>query len=152
MKEPRETIVAGILLLLVTAAVSGGLQAWQSGVELRDILSVSPVESAAFEAGIPLLRTPEVRQIHADGTALFLDARAMQEYDQGHLPGAFSLPFHDFETAFPGVAPILSPTDPLIVYCSGPGCDDALQVALRLRDAGFATVQVYLDGWEGWTQ
>jgi rhodanese-related sulfurtransferase len=151
MNECSKPLTAGLLLLMISLA-SGGLQAWRSGLDLREVLSVSPVEQQALAEGVPLLRTDEVRIFAESGSHLFLDARPMAEYDQGHLPGALSLPHEDFENAFVALAPIFTPMDPLVVYCSGPTCDDALLVALRLREAGFVDVSVYLDGWKGWTE
>ena len=152
MKDTWKKIITGMSVLFVAALVCGGLQAWWSGTDLASALSVSPVESAAQEAGFPLIEVPEMREIVDSGSHLVLDARSMVEYDQGHIPGAMPLPLSGFETAFPGIAPLISSSDPLVVYCSGPRCDDALLLAQRLRDAGFSDVSLFIDGWQGWTQ
>ena len=134
------------------SALSGGLHAWISDLDISTSLEQSPVETAAQEAGIPVVRPGEMRTAVEAGTHLILDARSMREYDQGHIPGAMSLPLRDFESVFPGIAPLIQPEDPLIVYCSGPLCDDAYLLAGRLREAGFINVSLYLAGWEGWSQ
>lgn len=152
MKAFRSTLGYGIGLLILLSVFSGGMQAWVSNVDLRSALLLSPVEVAANSAGIPLVRTDQMRRMVDQGTHLVLDARSLSEYDRGHIPGAMPLPLADFENSFPGIAPILSPEDPLVMYCSGPRCDDALLLAQRIKDAGFDRVSVYLDGWEGWSQ
>jgi len=126
------------------------VQAWRSGGSLSSALTVTPVEEAAREAGVEVVDTDRMRAIVATGSHLILDARPLSDYDAGHLPGAMSLPRESFETAYPELAPVLTPADPLVVYCSGPLCDDALLVIERLREAGFSGASLYLDGWEGW--
>jgi rhodanese-related sulfurtransferase len=150
MQGSRRSLISGVLLLLTAAGTAGALQAWVSDLDLTAVLDTSPVEQAALEAGVPLVDDAEMREIVENGSHLLLDARSLQEYDRGHLPGAMALPFSDFENAFPAIAPMLNPDDPLVVYCSGPRCDDALLLAGRLTEAGFGNVSLYLEGWEGW--
>jgi len=99
-----------------------------------------------------MVDTRQMKEITAQGSHLILDARTLAEYDQGHLPGAMSLPYSDFEDSFIALAPLLSPTDPLVVYCSSRTCDDALLLAQRLQEVGFENLSLYVDGWEGWGQ
>ena len=152
MNVRRMNPLTGMVILMFLAALSGGAQAWISGKNLEAALRGTPREAAIRDAGLPLVRVPEMRRIVEGGTHLILDARSMEEYDRGHLPGAMPLPLADFEHAFPGIAPMLSPDDPLVVYCSGPRCDDALLLGQRLKEAGFANVSVFLDGWQGWSE
>jgi len=152
MKEFRSLFLTGIPVLLVLSALCGGVQAWISEVDLRAILMSSPVEEAAKSSGIPMVDTRQMKEITAQGSHLILDARTLAEYDQGHLPGAMSLPYSDFEDSFIALAPLLSPTDPLVVYCSSRTCDDALLLAQRLQEVGFENLSLYVDGWEGWGQ
>lgn len=86
------------------------------------------------------------------GTHLFLDARSLLDYSDGHIPGAMPLPIAEFEIFFPDLAPILLPDSPLVVYCSSATCDEALRLARRLREAGQEDVSVYVDGFEVWTR
>lgn len=152
MNVRRMNSLTGMVVLLFLAALSGGAQAWICGKDLAAALRGTPLEAAVRDAGLPLVRVPEMRQMVEDGTHLVLDARSMEDYDRGHLPGAMPLPLADFENAFPGIAPMLSPDDPLVVYCSGPRCDDALLLGQRLEEAGFRNVSVFLDGWQGWSE
>jgi rhodanese-related sulfurtransferase len=152
MKESPSTFLAGLAVILLASLASAGLHAWRSDRSLADALAVSPVEAMAVEAAVPLVSLAEMQMAVEQGTHLVLDARALQEYDQGHIPGAFSLPHADFEVAMQNLAGMLGPADPLIVYCSSATCDDALLVAKRLREAGFAEVSLFLAGWEGWSE
>ena len=151
MNESRSTFLAGVTVLLFASLVSGGLQAWRSGVSLRQALEVSPVAEAAATEGFPVVDLATMKAIVEQGTHLILDARPQSEYDQGHLPGAFSLPEETFETSMMNLVGLFGPGDPLVIYCSSATCDDALLVARRLREAGFQDLSLFLEGWEGWS-
>jgi len=102
--------------------------------------------------GFPVVDTTAALALLAAGAHLFLDARSLSEYSQDHIPGAMPLPVAEFEQHFPDLAPILLPDSPLLVYCSGPACDEALRLARRLREAGQENVTIYLDGLNAWRQ
>lgn len=101
-------------------------------------------------AGFPLLTLHGLADLHRSGQHLFLDARSLAEYQAGHIPGAMSLPVNRFDTDFPDIAPLLDPDAPLIVYCGNPDCDQALRLAQRLREAGYTSVSLFPEGYEGW--
>jgi len=146
-----QTNLLGILLLSIFCGVLtkevhsrlGGAPAWRFS-------PADPLRLEAEKEGFPLISTAEARMLQASGTHLFLDARSLAEYSQSHIPGAMPLPISDFESTFPDLAPILLPDSPLVTYCSGAACDEALRLARRLRDAGQRNVSIYLTGMDGW--
>ncbi len=104
----------------------------------------------AREEGFAVVDRADVEAILASGTHLVFDARGADEFFAGHLPGAMWLPDSGFDDHFADIMPMLLPEGPILVYCSGPACDAALQVARRLRDAGYPLVSFYADGYEDW--
>jgi len=44
----------------------------------------------------------------------------------------------------------LEPDEPLVVYCAGRTCDEALVLGRQLRDAGYTGVSVYVGGYDAW--
>ncbi|MEX2606566.1 MAG: rhodanese-like domain-containing protein [Kiritimatiellia bacterium] len=146
-----KTTLFGMILLPGVSALTAWMSYALSPNPLTlEVFRVSPVEAAAEEAGVDVIGTEDARTFQESGSHLFLDARSQQEYDQGHIPMAMPLPLREFESAFPQLAPMLEPDTPLVVYCSGPLCDDGLHLILRLREAGFGGGILYLDGMEGW--
>jgi len=113
-------------------------------------VSLSRVSIEAAELGVEIISVDQMRAIVDEGSHLILDARSQAEYDLGHIPMAMSVPFKTFEESFPMIAPILQPDSPVVVYCSGPLCDDALLLIKRMREAGFLTTSLFLEGMEGW--
>lgn len=92
-----------------------------------------------------------VLRLHAAHAALFVDARSAEEYAQGHIPGAVSLPFDDV-FQHPELARTLQTGGlPIVAYCSGGDCDLARSLAFSLIDAGHKRVLVFRDGLPGWT-
>ena len=83
--------------------------------------------------------------------ALWIDARAEEQFDGGHVPGAMLLNEDDWNTLLPKVLAVWSPGRKLVVYCSRQTCNASHEVAERLRnEAGLKNVFVLQGGWEEW--
>ena len=83
-------------------------------------------------------------------SAVFVDARAREDYRQGHIPGAVNLPDQQFDEFF---GPFFEKIDPerfLITYCEGEHCPLSGSLAEKLREAGYDKVFVLQDGWGHW--
>ena len=90
------------------------------------------------------------KQIFDSGNVLFVDARTREDYDNGHIPGAISLPIGQFDEQ---IDPFLDQFDieqPIVAYCSGRTCEDSHNLAQLLIDFGYIDVRVFIDGYPGW--
>jgi rhodanese-related sulfurtransferase/DNA-binding transcriptional ArsR family regulator len=75
----------------------------------------------------------ELRRLMKDESVTLLDVRPELEYDQGHIPGARSIPVADLERRLAEL-----PRDRAVVaYCRGPFCVYADEAAQLLRQRGF---------------
>lgn len=94
----------------------------------------------------------EAKEAHArlQRGALFLDARPVEFYEMGHVPGALPLPENDFDAAFARLEDRLRRSFDIVVYCSGFGCEASHIVARRLRERGIVAI-VLNEGWPAWT-
>ncbi len=107
----------------------------------------------AAVAGAEVIRTVTLDQAAAmsfDASVVFIDARDPSEFAAGHIPGALSLPYHDFDRKWPEVSPKLRPDTTIIAYCDGGGCESSIQIARRLARAGYRSVLVFAGGWPAW--
>ncbi|HVZ80131.1 MAG TPA: rhodanese-like domain-containing protein [bacterium] len=87
------------------------------------------------------------------GTAVFLDARKPEEYQEGHIPGALNFYGNELDLFAPRVMPQLpDKAKEIVAYCHGGDCDLSLQVAETLRAQGYTNVKVFQDGWPAWTK
>jgi rhodanese-related sulfurtransferase len=110
----------------------------------------APLKSTGPVPRYPVPATLDaVQHLLKDG-ALPVDARSRESYDRGHLPGAYSLPLAHVDRLLDAFC-IQVPVDlPLVVYCSGKDCPDALDLAKRLIGEGYRTVWVFNGGFAAW--
>jgi rhodanese-related sulfurtransferase len=94
----------------------------------------------------------EAEKLFMEKSAIFLDARSMSDYTNGHILGARSLPWHDVDRRFIEVTEDISPDTLIITYCDDVTCDLSYDLALFLIDMGFNNVRVLLDGWAVWVK
>jgi len=70
-------------------------------------------------------------------------------YAHSHLPGAINLPASAVD---PDIVARRIPdkNTEIVVYCSGPDCDDSLVTAQRLKVLGYTNVRHYPGGKSEW--
>lgn len=108
------------------------------------------VEAKATEAGITVIFMPDVRRHLEAKNALIFDARPAIDFAAGHIPGARPLPFEEVATRLVDYMEFLEPAAPVVTYCAGPSCDEALLLSIHLRSLGFTNVLFYAAGLEQW--
>jgi rhodanese-related sulfurtransferase len=69
-------------------------------------------------------------------------------YRSGHLPGARHLPLDGFEGKVRSVLPDAHAE--VVVYCSGPTCQNSHIAARKLDELGYSNVRVFSGGKAGW--
>lgn len=80
------------------------------------------------------------------GLVIFVDARNDQHYQEGHIPGAYQLDHFYPERYLATVLPACQTAEQILVYCNGGTCDDSLQTAIFLRDAGIPRERLFVYG------
>jgi rhodanese-related sulfurtransferase len=87
------------------------------------------------------------------GLVVFIDARNDDHYQEGHIPGAYQLDHFYPERYLATTLPVCQTAEQILVYCTGGTCDDSLQTAIFLRDAGIAPERlfIYAGGMVEWT-
>ncbi len=145
--------------------------AWQSALFLLISLAVALLVNQIRADGLELpgnwspefrVTTPsgeditisleEARSLGESGEAVFLDARPHSAYLEGHIPGAKSFPWLEFDQYFERVMTELPDDVTLITYCDGETCSLSKDLALMLIDMGFPDVRVLVNGWGIWRQ
>jgi len=77
---------------------------------------------------------------------VLLDVRSHALYEQGHVPGAVSLPHGKIVASRMAAYP---PETVFVVYCAGPHCNGAHRGAIRLAQLG-RPVKLMIGGITGW--
>lgn len=144
---------------------------WQGGVILLLASLVAVAINHVRPGGIPLVEdwSPEAQLKMDSGdslaigldeaegfflarSALFLDARSQDLFAEGHIQGAFSLPWDEFEQRFAPVLATISQETLLITYCDGESCGLSRDLAIALLEKGYTNVRVLVNGWTLWQE
>jgi rhodanese-related sulfurtransferase/uncharacterized membrane protein YphA (DoxX/SURF4 family) len=97
-----------------------------------------------------LIPLDEARSKFMSGTAVFVDARPPDLYEEGHIRGALNLPLSNFDQLADKVILDFPEDTFFVVYCDGEDCALAAEVALKLKEIGLENVRVLHDGWNVW--
>ncbi|MBL0715767.1 MAG: rhodanese-like domain-containing protein [Desulfosarcina sp.] len=104
--------------------------------------------AATLDLEIPDAQT--ARRLHAAGQVLFVDSRTADDYREGHIPKAVSLPIGEFDRRIEAFLTRYGRDIPMITYCSGRRCQDSHMLAQLLFEQGYENVSVFIDGYPGW--
>ncbi|MDT8378568.1 MAG: rhodanese-like domain-containing protein [Desulfotignum sp.] len=146
------TIRQAVFIMLISVAIGTAVNLIRpDGIPFVETWSMA--DKLATENGdtmaIPL---SEAAALFEKDAAVFLDARTPAEYDQGHIQGAVNLPWHEVDNYFETVIMTLDPEAMVITYCDGEACSLSHDLALFLKDLGFARVKVLVNGWTLWKE
>jgi len=94
----------------------------------------------------------EAQALFAADAGVFIDARSAEDYARGHIRGARSLPWQDVDLNFMAVTADLELTTAIVTYCDGETCELSHDLAIFMRDAGFANTRVLVNGWTVWQE
>ncbi len=81
---------------------------------------------------------------------VFVDARSRDDYDEGHIKGAVSLPVGQFDETIEAFLEQYPPESAIVAYCSGRTCEDSHKLAQLLFAFGYTEINVFIDGFPGW--
>ena len=65
--------------------------------------------------------------------AIFLDAREPEDYNKGHIPGAYNFPFEEWDQYWESIKTKLTPETRIVCYCGGLDCELSLDMARELK-------------------
>jgi len=110
------------------------------------------VVSTASEKGMRTVSTEEAKQIADSFSHIILDARKMSDYTAGRIPGAMSLPVSDLDSHIASISALLTPEQPILVYCSGQECEESLELGAILITHGYTNITLFAGGITAWTE
>jgi rhodanese-related sulfurtransferase len=134
-----------------------------AAVFATDVNDPMAIAVAPARASEPLPVIPELDRpinIQLDATkrlfdhraAVFVDAREADEYDEGHIPGALSMPYDEVSSDPGRLERLDAGGRPIIVYCGGGACELSRDLAWDLLYAGHSRVTVYEGGFPEWQE
>jgi rhodanese-related sulfurtransferase len=138
-------------IIALTTLCSSAIYLTQDKVSLSSLFVThnQPVASEVvfrFET----ISLPQVLQYFNNPETFFLDVRAKQFYDYGHINGAINLPAETIPQLTEEQVTQWKGAPAVIVYCNGVSCGTGYLVARRLMEKGLDNVKVYVEGWPEW--
>jgi len=100
--------------------------------------------------GIEIGAVDQARELYDSGEYIFVDARSPEDYEEGHIKEAVSLPVGQFEEKIAAFMEHYPPEASIVTYCSGRTCEDSHHLAEFLLEFGYDKVNVFIDGFPGW--
>lgn len=119
--------------------------------ESKGVVRADPNDEMA-NLGLEIDRVDIAKKIYDSGNALFVDARTEEAYDEGHVKGAVSLPWAEFDSKAETFLNQYPPDQTTIIYCSGRTCQDSHHLAEMLMELGYDRISIMIDGFPGWLE
>jgi rhodanese-related sulfurtransferase len=139
--SPLATVGSALVIVVISAALGVAVNAASSsGLPLR----------AERTTPVGVVTLGAARAAFHDAAALFIDARPSAAFETGHIKGSLSLPFTTREGRRDWLVAAVPRTRRLVVYCDGPACSQASDLATWLRREGWRDVGVFLGGLPAW--
>jgi len=148
---------AGIILLsawigvsLNRAFVAGPQQSTYS--YSNETGSFQPVKASEGQSTEVLeeVQLRAVREIISSKSMVPVDGRSEADYENGHLPGAFSLSAANFEKRFPQFSAQHPKEGAYLIYCGSGQCGLSRQLAALLQKKGYHQLKLYPAGYNDW--
>lgn len=79
----------------------------------------------------------------------FIDARESEEFADGHILNAVSIPFYEYEENEYKLKSIKK-EQPIVVYCAGTDCDLSILLGDQLFEMGYKKTYIFFGGWNEW--
>jgi len=98
----------------------------------------------------PHISLAEAQRLLGQPGVLFVDGRAYNEWQAGHLPGAIALPVGEFDKRWPMHKKELRKAKVVVIYCHGENCGMADTVADLLSNKGLRNMAVFWGGFPAW--
>lgn len=81
----------------------------------------------------------------------FIDARPVEEFNEGHIKNAINIPFYESEN-YEKVLSKISKDEVIVTYCGGHDCDLSIMLGDELFSKGFKKVYIFYGGWNDWLE
>lgn len=151
MKTYTGILLRGIIIAVLASVVGLGLNVVSSKPLPWVYVPPNEVELAGG-VKVALIDEKEARKHFEEDGTVFIDSRHKDDYDKQHVKGALFLTPDTKEEQFVAVQPLMPEDARLILYCYGPQCDMAEEVAKFLVQLGYKHMMIMSAGFKAWQQ
>lgn len=151
IKQIAALLGCAVILAFVVNAISPRGIPWQGQWDESQGVVTADQRALQTTLDFEIPDAPTARRLQAAAQVTFVDARPAEDYREGHIPEAVSLPVGDFDRLIEDFRRRFDQDAPIVTYCSGRSCQDSHILAQRLFEEGYTNVSVFIDGYPGWT-
>ena len=113
----------------------------------KELAVAEEIEYDIAEPRLFAITLDQALELYQKGT-VFVDAREPEYYQEGHIKGAWNIPFF-LELVFK-LDSLQGKDAPMVIYCSGDECGSSEDLAYELQAEGFSNLLVFKGGWTAW--
>jgi len=113
----------------------------------KELAVAEEIEYDTAEPRLLAITLDQALEFYQKGT-VFVDAREPEYYQEGHIKGAWNIPFF-LELVFK-LDSLQGKDAPMVIYCSGDECGSSEDLAYELQAEGFSNLLVFKGGWTAW--
>jgi 3-mercaptopyruvate sulfurtransferase SseA len=153
------SITVQVLRLCAVAGTAALALAWVRGLPTLPAPAVAsdattcnaPYQDVAVGGEVQWISQAQARSLVGKASVAFVDCRAREQFEAGHVSGSLHLELHGDELP-PSLLAELGAADTVIAYCDAEGgqCTQSLAMASLLRAAGLPDVRVLEGGLPAW--
>ena len=118
-------------------------------VELETINNIDQIDGQISSPSIRIIDVDVAKNLFND-KVLFIDARAQEYYNEGHIPMAICN--DDLYLLIGDLESRVSYEDGFVVYCSDDDCGSSEELAYSLQEEGFMNIYLFKGGWKQWVE
>ena len=135
-------ITSTLLSLTLNAVRPDGIPLLAKELAVAEVIEYDIAEPRLFA-----ITLDQALELYQKGT-VFVDAREPEYYQEGHIKGAWNIPFF-LELVFK-LDSLQGKDAPMVIYCSGDECGSSEDLAYELQAEGFSNLLVFKGGWTAW--
>ena len=111
---------------------------------------ISNLENLQTESSEPSITGIDIKIAKElfDKNVLFIDARAEEFYNDGHIPNAICS--DDFDSLVEQLEKKIEIDEQFVVYCSDSDCGSSEDLSYEFQSIGFSNILLFKGGWQEW--
>ena len=117
----------------------------------KNLEIIKDIDQINKDVSNPMIRTIdiEIAKTLFENNTLFIDARAEEYFENGHIPNAICN--DDINLLIEEIDSRIQVDEGFIIYCSDDDCGSSEELAYKLQEQGFMSIYVFKGGWKQWT-
>ena len=153
MKELRNLysqITYIVFLSTIVSIVFNQLRSNPLAYVKQKVEVISNLENLQTESSEPTITGIDIKIAKElfDKNVLFIDARAEEFYNDGHIPNAICS--DDFDSLVEQLEKKIEIDEQFVVYCSDSDCGSSEDLSYEFQSLGYSNILLFKGGWQEW--